>query len=425
MSSLPLRRVTVAALLLSAFSLRAESVRAPGATPWNLTELSRTPAVEWHDATSPVRSLFYAGEPYKGKATRVFAYYASPLTLGLETDKQKKFPAVVLVHGGGGTAFAKWADIYAKRGYAAIAMDLGGRWLPEPSNKPDKAAVSLPDGGPAADDTTKFSPTDPPHRDQWTYHAVADVLLAHSLLRSFPEVDASRVGVTGISWGGYLTCIVVGVDSRFRAAVPQYGCGFLRDNSAWKTTWFEPPKFGAEWADRWVQLWDPASYVGSAKMPILFVNGAQDFAYPLDSYAKTYNLVHSPKNISVQPKLGHGHMFEVKEVQLFLDAELKGGTGLPRLVETKVADGKVTAKIEGSTAVKRGTLEFTTGAHADNKTRAWTSVPMEVKGSMLTGDAPPAAATVWYVSVEDERGALVSGELQVGGARRQSAVSTY
>lgn len=402
-----------AALLVCTSVLQGESISNSTAIPWNLTALSQTPKFEWHDATSPVRSLLYSGEPYKGNPTRVFAYYASPATLGLESDKQKKFPGIVLVHGGGGTAFAKWADIYARRGYAAIAMDLGGKWLPEPSDKPEKAAVPLPDGGPAADDTTKFSPTEPPHRDQWTYHAVADVLLAHSLLRSFPEVETTRVGVTGISWGGYLTCIVAGVDPRFRAAVPQYGCGFLRDNSCWKTAWFTPPKFSQEWADRWTQLWDPSSYVGSTKMPILFINGAQDFAYPLDSYAKTYNLVLGPKNISVQPKLGHGHMFEVKEVHLFLDAELKGSTGLPRVVETKVIDGKVTAKVEGPTAVRSGTLEFTTGAHADNRTRPWTSIPMEVKGSTMTAPAPPAEATVWYVSAEDERGALVSSEMQI------------
>jgi len=69
-------------------------------------------------------------------------------------------------------------------------------------------------------------------KDQWTYHAVADVLLAHSLVRSFPEVDAECTGVTGISWGGYLTCIVAGLDTRFKCAAPLYGCGFLHENSS-------------------------------------------------------------------------------------------------------------------------------------------------------------------------------------------------
>jgi cephalosporin-C deacetylase-like acetyl esterase len=401
------------ALLLGGARMAGEQNAKQVTIPWDVAALSRTPEMKWHDRTGLVRSLLYGGEPYQGRPTQVFAYYASPVTIGLESDAQRKFPGVVLVHGGGGTAFAKWAEIYAKNGYAAIAMDLGGKWLPDPSNTPEKSAVRLPDGGPAADDTTKFAPTEPPHRDQWTYHAVANVLLAHSLLRSFPEVDLDRVGVTGISWGGYLTCIVAGVDSRFRSAVPQYGCGFLSDNSAWKKTWFESPKHGREWAEQWIKLWDPSNYVASAKMPILFVNGAQDFAYPLDSYAKTYHLVRSEKNISVQPKLGHGHMFEVKEVHLFLDAELKGGAGLPRVKEVQASGGRVAATMDGTTAIKRATLEFTTGPHAENRTRTWVSIPMEIEGRMIKGDAAPPEATVWYISVEDERGALVSSELQI------------
>ena len=78
-----------------------------------------------------------------------------------------------------------------------------------------------------------FHQIDQPIEDQWTYHAVAAVILANSLIRSFPQVDPNRIGVTGISWGGYLVCIVAGVDHRFKFAAPVYGCGFLGENSVW------------------------------------------------------------------------------------------------------------------------------------------------------------------------------------------------
>ncbi|NBR86100.1 MAG: hypothetical protein EBS84_12965 [Proteobacteria bacterium] len=71
--------------------------------PWNLTELKKAPAMRWLSQTGAVHSLLYAGEKFKGTNTEVFAFYASPITLG-EAKRGAKFPGVVLIHGGGGTA---------------------------------------------------------------------------------------------------------------------------------------------------------------------------------------------------------------------------------------------------------------------------------------------------------------------------------
>ena len=76
--------------------------------------------------------------------------------------------------------------LWATRGYAAIAMDLGGCG---PNGK------RLADGGPDQGDDIKFRAIDQPITDQWTYHAVANVILAHSLIRSFPEVDPERTAL--------------------------------------------------------------------------------------------------------------------------------------------------------------------------------------------------------------------------------------
>jgi len=229
----------------------------PAAPPWDLEALSAAPAV--HDApdhgAEGVRAIFYDGLPCNGKPTRVFAYVAVP-----DLPEGKKAPAMVLVHGGGGSAFAGWVRLWLKRGYAAIAMDTcgcvsGGGHRNHPRH--DR-------GGPPG--WGGFDQVDAPLRDQWTYHAVADVVLAHSLLRSMPGVDAERTGLTGISWGGYLTCIVAGVDPRFKVAMPVYGCGFLGENSAWVG---RLAKMGPEMAERWLARWDPSRYLPAARMPVL------------------------------------------------------------------------------------------------------------------------------------------------------------
>ncbi len=378
----------------------------PADTPWDLAALSRPPKYEWSDRSAGVWSLYYEGQPYKGKSTRVFAYYASPATLSAADAKGKTFPAVVLVHGGGGTAFREWAELWARRGYAAIAMDLAGCG---PERKP------LPDGGPGQGDEEKFASIDRPPGDQWTYHAVANVILAHSLVRSFPEVDARRTAVTGISWGGYLTCIVAGLDSRFQAAVPVYGCGFLDENSIW-LGWFE--KFTPEQRAKWVRLWDPSRYTGSAVMPVFFLNGTNDFAYPLDSYAKTYGLVHGPRNLRITVNMPHGHKegWAPAEIALFIDEHLTGGTPLPHIQRPELVDGQVRAKLQTKTRTVSAALHYTTDPAPINK-RQWQTAPARVEGSHVSAAAPPREATIWFLTATDDRGAIVSSELTFASGR--------
>jgi cephalosporin-C deacetylase-like acetyl esterase len=337
-----LSRICAAGLIvlgLASLGLAAEvPAPLPPSTPWDLKALEKAPAVEWLDRTAKVHTLLYEGEPYKGRKTHVYARYASPRTLGVDTTDGKKYPAVVLVHGGGGHAFPQWAELYAKRGYAAIAMDLAGNKEGEGGKKTEP----LPDGGPPQDDLTKFRLPDLPDKDQWTYHAVADVLLAHSLLRSLPEVDADRTGVVGISWGGYLTCIVAAVDPRFKAAVPMYGCGFLNENSAWKDSNFK--SMSPEWTKKWLSLWDPSSYVAGTRVPVFFVNGSNDPFYPLDSYAKTFALVRSQKNIRIQLKMAHVRSERDADVHRPVPEGRRAaagglGTGDPRWPRDRRSDG--------------------------------------------------------------------------------------
>src|SRR6185369_6995118 len=148
----------------------------------------------------------------------------------------------------------------------------------------------LPDGGPDQSDKVKFRDfTESEAGEMWSYHAVAAVVRAHSMLLSLPDVDAERTGLTGISWGGYLTCIVAGIDPRFKVAVPVYGCGFLGENSYWKSNSLAAMTPASR--ELWLKLFDPGAYLAGVHRPILFVNGTTDFAYPLDSYQKSYRLV--------------------------------------------------------------------------------------------------------------------------------------
>lgn len=403
-------------LLIGSATLRAEPIEAnprlPESLPWNLAELSEPPTFTWLDRDAPVRSLLYPGEPYKGQPTQVFAYYATPGTLSGKPEEDQNLPAVVLIHGGGGTAFREWAELWAQRGYAAIAMDLAGyRPIADKNPHQRENRTRLDHPGPDQGDVEKFGGIDNPAEDQWPYHAVANVIRGHSLLCSFPEIDAKRTAVTGISWGGYLTCIVAGVDSRFKAAVPVYGCGYLHENSVWldRLAKMEPKQ-----RQRWVELWDPSRYLPAVSMPILFVNGTNDFAYPLDSYMKSFDAVPGEKQIRVTVNMPHGHPpgWQPLEIGRFVDHHLSGKPGLPVLTEPKVDQAAVQVSWEGPVALSRASLHFTTDDTPINK-RTWTSQPAKIEGSKIQVNDFPAKATAWFLTATDEQDATISTRVQL------------
>ncbi len=362
--------------------------------PWDMTHLKTVPKCEWGEQKGLVREVYYENEPYEGKPTRVFAYYACP------ADAETPLPAMVLVHGGGGTAFAEWAELWAKRGYAALAMDLAGCG---PERK------RLDDGGPNQSHAEKFHDFTAETVDtMWTYHAVAAVVRGHSLLASFKEVDADRIGITGISWGGYLTCIVAGVDDRLKVAVPVYGCGFLQDNSAWLG---EFAKMTPELRDRWVEFWDPSRYLPGVSCPILFVDGTNDFAYPLDSYQKSYRAVPGPIDLRIEVAMRHSHVhgWAPQEIGLYVDSVLTGGAPLPRLGPIHVENNEAHAHVINKAKAVKGLFQYTTD-DGPWKERKWETQEVKVVDNTIQAKLPKSRPLVFYFSGIDGRGAMTSAE---------------
>jgi dienelactone hydrolase len=358
-----------------------------------MSALKQAPPAEWGSRNGLVQEVYYQGEPYHGKPTRVFAY------LGRPASDNGPFPAMVLVHGGGGKAFRDWAEHWAKRGYVALAMDTAGCGPNGP----------LPDGGPGQGDDVKFrdfTAQDVP--DMWTYHAVSAVIRGASLLASWPDVDPHRIGITGISWGGYLTCIVAGLDDRLKVAVPVYGCGFLGDDSVWKAG--SLAKMSPEARALWLQNFDPSQYLSGVNCPILFLNGSNDFAYPLDSYRASYRLVPAKyRHVSIVPNLPHGHIWTFDEVDVFVDSLLRGGTPLPCLGPMKLNGDCVTAKVVAPVPIKEAALRYTTDTGEWQK-RHWESAPAQVAHGIVSVRLPAQRPLVWFLSVTDERGLRVSTE---------------
>lgn len=359
-------------------------------TKFNLEKLYKCPEYRVVNEDKGVKEIFYENEAYFGKKTEVFAY------LGIPENVKLPVPAIVCVHGGGGKAFNAWVKLWNARGYAAIAMDLGGKDRDEKAH--DKS-------GPDQTHEDKFNPV-LDWDNIWTNHALCAVIRAHSIIRSLPEVDPEKTGVTGISWGGYLTCCVSGIDNRFKFAVPVYGCGFLQDNSAadWMKIFAEMTPENKRW---WHENCDPSVYLKNTVMPMLFVTGTNDFAYPLDSLRKSCLIARGRVQTCIRLEMKHGHIdgWKPEEIGLYADSILKDGAPLPSIGALETAGNKAAAEFSSELPVK-GYLLYTCdkGIWMERK---WHQIEADIdNGKVIAG--LPAKVTSFLLAVEDTRGAYIS-----------------
>ena len=376
----------------------------PDLIPWALVEPNDPPpswpAKEQH--TAGVQGLFFENIPWKGQPTRVFAWMGLP-----DLPAGATCPGMILLHGGGGTAFAEWVRLWNQRGYAAIAIDQCG-CMPGPNpiigfEQPVRHAFGGPPGWDASFDAAGEDIT-----DQWVFHVIAAASRARALLAAQPGVAADRIGVTGISWGGYMTNLVASIMPGLKCAIPVYGCGFLGDNSFWKNEVF--PSKPRQLVERWLELWDPSRYLSSANLPMCWVSGTNDFAYPLDSLQKSYSLPSGDSTLCIRVEMPHSHPdgWAPEEIGIFADRLLNGGEPLPH-VNSHGIDGQILwAEFESHRPIVSTEINYTraTGQWQDRK---FNRLPAQYDSATGRVHAViPKNTSVCFLNVFDERGCVCS-----------------
>ena len=364
-----------------------------------LSRLTTAPAMhraEGFDSTDNLVAIHYEALDWKGEPTKVFAW------LGMPDEYEGTVPAVVLVHGGGGTAFKNWVQEWNARGYAAISIAVEGQVDRKNTNGQQEQHWERHEwAGPARSGIYHDSAQD--LENQWMYHAVADTILANSLIRSIDGVDASRVGIMGISWGGVITSTVIGIDDRFAFAIPTYGCGGLATAQN---------NYGNSLGNNetYKQVWDPMLRLARAKMPSLWFSWPEDKHFPMDRFAASYGAVAGEHMVSLVPKMGHGHGpgWARSEGYAFADS-IVNGQG-PWCVQLHAALQGDTCKVtfQSTKALDRAVLVSTTDRGVSGE-RTWVETPATIvrNGVVWTVTAPlPTGCTAWFINVKS--GGLVA-----------------
>ncbi len=381
---------------------------------------------EESDGVMVRRVVFYsrtAQTPNGVKDSQIFAAIARPKAAG-------KYPGLLVLHGGGGSAEIGRARAWAARGYIVIAPDLPG--VANASPKEDK--VPLSSGawkGPYGAD--RFVA---PVENSTIFDGVLSALQSLYLLRAQPDVDTSRIGVTGISWGGYTATMVAGLAGRdVHAVFSVYGSGFYDRGSTFQKAselGGMKPEDAAQWL-RWLDAGRRAPHLSAAYFVASAAN--DNWFYP-SAVMATLNAVSGPRDHLFAPNASHAIPLPGGTKQgsnsvpsasdgpgwlamenAFFDWHLKN-QGAPLLVvtlgksEKTEAATRVRFRVRSAAPVQSAQV-FYSLSDAPWPKRKWLPIPALWLGEgRYQALIPLQSGADWFALVSDTRPVTVASDLQ-------------
>lgn len=383
-------RLIVMSLILFGFNCYAVSIG-----PWNITNLKRVPAytVTTDFAEEGMTGILYESIDYLDNKVEVFAYYSAPTG----TMPEGGWPAVVYVHGGEGSALPVWVEYWNERGYAAITMDHHGHYPDRTTNTPN----------PGPDKYGTWGDYDLPVDEQWYYHAVAQVMRATSLIGSFDEVNADKIGLMGTSWGGNLTSTVIGLDGRLKWAVPVYGGGYLSDSDGSQGTALQADPDKLAFVDA---NFDGRSYFSRVTIPTLWINGTNDSNFAMTVTKQSSEALSYPATLRYSLRLKHNNTYvtNLEEIAAFADTVIYGADPMPEVATPTISGSTAQVSYTSSVGLSSAQLLYTTddGTWYD---RYWSATDATISGNNITANIPAGATTIYFTAT-DSRGLMVSSE---------------
>lgn len=185
-------------------------------------------------------------------------------------DPAKKWPMLMLVHGGPHSAWLdsfsyRWnAALWASPGYVVVALNFHGS----------------SGFGQAFEESILGNHADKPFED---------VMKATDHMLSLGFIDERRMAAAGGSYGGYLVSWILGHTDRFAALINHAGVYDLMGQFASDYTWSRSNNYGAApWENpNRIDLYSPSRFARNFNTPTLILHGAKDYRVP---YTQGINL---------------------------------------------------------------------------------------------------------------------------------------
>jgi hypothetical protein len=167
--------------------------------------------------------------------------------------------------------------------------------------------------------------------------------------------------------------------------------------------------------ETYASTWDPSVYLPRAAMPMLWLAGSNDFAFPMDIWQRSALAAAGPRTICLRLRMPHGHAagWKPQELYAFADSVVQGAPPLAPVNRPVLENRTARVRVESDTRLARAELCYTADTGEWSK-RVWKSNAAAFENGRVEARLPEEAK-VFFFNVTDEHGLLSSSEFVVVG----------
>lgn len=356
---------------------------------------------EQRDRNDEVKAIWYTTY-CNGVETKAFAYLGIPK----EATEKDPAPAVLLLHGGAGTAYYEWVQMWVDRGFVALAPDLEGHVPTQDGRMTSEPSVLYTKSEYISLQNQNYADASLPVEQTWMYYAAVTAFLGNSLLHSIPQADVQRIGVCGVSWGGVLTSIITGYDDRFAFSVPIYCSLNIAGNGGFLAEFYKEHP-GA-------LVWDDDRGLTKVTTPILFYTANTDSvnACSVLSVSKTYERCQNARLLIMDGFL-HSQYYAANAIEPYLFAESIVGRGRAFAKAVRQPSAADATFVYDGDAAQEARIWYTADDVAV-MAASWSSQRLEANGRQISC-VLPSDARYFYIAVDDGGGGITSAVADAAG----------
>ncbi|MGB4707402.1 MAG: acetylxylan esterase [Fuerstiella sp.] len=348
---------------------------------------------EWEKDRIVYRYVTFHIGTFKGEPARMAAFYGFP-------RDGKKLPALLQIHGGGQRASFKEVEFYARRGYACLSINWGGREMEDAQDgdpNTDWGAVdptqqNVPGYFNLKPGDKYLDQSESPRNNNW-YLLTLGSRRGLTFLEQQPEVDPDRLGVYGHSMGGNLTVYVAGTDSRVKVAAPSVGGSGFRTQQ-----WLLLPEQRKQTPNGDVEMFNATigfeSYAPNIKAPTLWLGATNDFHGIMDDTYRTADLIpHKNVRYAFTPHMNHRFTPEFAVTRpLWIDQYLKGNFTFPGTPVSELLlstdDGVPVFQVTPDTEMPIERVQLLYSVDPDPQARFWRTAVASKSGNAWSAPLP-------------------------------------